>query len=254
MSVRDVSSFPISNNRSISDSEAISIPFDNKCEAESKKATSNRGLKRGIQPILNQLKKKLPGNLFVSDNFSHPVEVCNSIMLIINFLSDEDPSPDKELLRLVSRGMSIGVYLLGTAMFASVTLLSLKASLTVSGVLGLAAIVGRALAKYVVEVLDRDSPIIQVIAAEDEEDQIIAGVLQTCGQNLQVEIDGHVIVGGRRVTDCSRDYAPSEEIQAKSCDAEKDSGDCFERAQQKSQEQPTPTSETSLLGPFDEPQ
>jgi phosphotransferase system HPr-like phosphotransfer protein len=110
--------------------------------------------------------------------------------------------------RLLSKSASIAVFVAGTAMFASVTLVALPvAVLVVTLVLG-AGVFGRAIAGWLVQTVSETEPMIHVIVKdEDEANHAVSRILSLKlehEEKVQVEIGGHIFVDGRRVATRSK--------------------------------------------------
>jgi hypothetical protein len=107
------------------------------------------------------------------------------------------------LWRLLSKSISIAVFVTGTAMFASVTLVSLPMAVMVLTLVLSAGVFSRAIAGWLVRRVSEKEPMIHVIVnSEDEANHAICRILKieiANGPDIQVEINGHVFVNGRRV-------------------------------------------------------
>ena len=97
---------------------------------------------------------------------------------------------------------------MGTAMFASVVLLSLIMAIVVVTLTLAAAVCGRAIAAWIVLRVSGIEPLIHVIASNDREaSHAITEILclrSNDGSHFQVELGGQVFISGRRVASRSR--------------------------------------------------
>ena len=147
-------------------------------------------------------------------------EAPNSVIVLLSIVGDMEEGKGGErrwtqFLKLFSKGASITVFVCGTAIFASVTLLALEAAIMILTITLSSGIFGRALAGWMVSRISRDEPLIHVIASEKEEYQII-GELLCSNEGHQIEIGGQVFVNRQRV--CERRlkyYVPMLGIDAK---------------------------------------
>ncbi|KAH7083744.1 hypothetical protein FB567DRAFT_446817 [Paraphoma chrysanthemicola] len=116
--------------------------------------------------------------------------------------------------RLASKAISIAVFVTGTAMFASVTLVAINMAILVLVLVLSAGGFSRAIAGWLVRRISEKEPMIHVIVnSEEEANQAMCRILKLRliedveGYNdVQVEIDGHIFVNGRRVATRSKWY------------------------------------------------
>ncbi|KAI9779650.1 MAG: hypothetical protein M1816_003455 [Peltula sp. TS41687] len=124
----------------------------------------------------------------------------NSVMVMVSVAGD---TRFGSLWRLLSKSLSIGVYVTGTALFASVTLLSLQMAVLVLTLNLSAGVFGRAIAGWVVSRVSETEPIIHVIShTRHEAYQAVAEILcirSDDGTPFQVEVNGHIFLDQRRV-------------------------------------------------------
>jgi hypothetical protein len=115
----------------------------------------------------------------------------------------------RAILRLCSKALNIGVFIMGTFMFASVTLVPVPMALLLLVVLLSASIFGRAIVGWLVRVVSSSDPFIHVIT-EDEmaANHAVKAIFGTrfedfgeapAARKVQVEFEGHIFVDGRRV-------------------------------------------------------
>ena len=74
-----------------------------------------------------------------------------------------------QIWRLLSKSLSVGVFVAGTAIFASVTLLSLIMAIVVLTLTLAAGIFGRAIASWIVGRVSGTEPMIHVISSAEQE-------------------------------------------------------------------------------------
>ena len=74
-----------------------------------------------------------------------------------------------QIWRLLSKSLSVGVFVAGTAIFASVTLLSLIMAIVVLTLTLAAGIFGRAIASWIVVRVSGTEPMIHVISSAEQE-------------------------------------------------------------------------------------
>lgn len=127
-------------------------------------------------------------------------ETRNAVLVMISVVGSK---PWASLWRLMSKSFSISVFITGTALFASSTLVAMTmAVMALTLVLG-AGVFSRAIAGWMVRKVADEEPMIHVIVnSEDEASKAICCILKLSsadGAHVQVEIRGHVFVNGRRV-------------------------------------------------------
>ena len=105
--------------------------------------------------------------------------------------------------RLLSKTLSVAAFVTGTAVFASVTLLSLIMATVVVTLTLAAGFFGRAIAGWIVGRVSGTEPMIHIISGNEQEAyQAITEVLclkSNDGTPFQVEINGHIFINERRV-------------------------------------------------------
>ena len=116
-----------------------------------------------------------------------------------------------QIWRLLSKSLSVVVIVAGTAIFASVTLLSLIMAIVVLTLTLVAGIFGSAIAGlggWIVGRVSGTEPMIHVISSNEQEAyQAITEILSlksNDGTHFQVEINGHILINERRVASRSR--------------------------------------------------
>lgn len=113
-----------------------------------------------------------------------------------------------QIWRLLSRSFSVTVFVSGTAIFASVTLLSLIMAVVVLTLTLAAGIFGRAIAGWIVGHVSGTEPMMHVLTNDEKEAcQAIAQILRLRsddGSAFQIEIDGHILINERRVATRSK--------------------------------------------------
>jgi hypothetical protein len=111
-------------------------------------------------------------------------------------VSLEGITPSHATLRVVSKAISVGVFVAGTAAFASVTMVTISVALTVLGLFLGAGVFGRAVAMWMASEMMVFNPVLHaVVKTRAEASDHIAHILAIDG--LTVEVMGHVIVNGR---------------------------------------------------------
>jgi hypothetical protein len=127
-------------------------------------------------------------------------ESRNTVLVMVSIVGN---GKFASLWRLLSKSISIAVFVTGTAMFASVTLVSLPMAVMVLTLVLSAGVFSRAIAGWLVRRVSEKEPMIHVIVnSEDEANHAICRILKieiANGPDIQVEINGHVFVNGRRV-------------------------------------------------------
>lgn len=107
------------------------------------------------------------------------------------------------VFRHLSKSISVAIFVTGTAIFASVNLLSLVVAVAVLTLTLAAGVFGRAIASWIVTRASETEPMIHVIAATRQEAyQAIAEILclkSNDGRPFQMEFKGHIFINGRRV-------------------------------------------------------
>lgn len=109
----------------------------------------------------------------------------------------------RAFLRLMSKSISIAIFVAGTAIFASATLLSLVLAASALTMILAAGVFGRAIAGWIVSKVSESEPMIHIIADNPKEAyRAVTEILTlrpTDGGHFQVEMDGHVSINERRV-------------------------------------------------------
>jgi hypothetical protein len=101
-------------------------------------------------------------------------------------------------LRVFSKFLSIGVFTVGTAMFASSTLITILVATVVSALVLIAGVFGRVTAMWMASEIMQNKPVIhRVVQHRYEAEQFIDAMLRK--PNCLFEILGHLIVDGRCV-------------------------------------------------------
>ena len=127
-------------------------------------------------------------------------ETRNAVLVMISVVGS---TPFASFWRLLSKSVSIAVFITGTALFASATLVSLPMAVMALTLVLSAGVFGRAIAGWMVRRVADEEPMIHVIVnTRDEANGSICQILKLHWADrayVQVEIDGHVFVNGRRV-------------------------------------------------------
>jgi hypothetical protein len=134
-------------------------------------------------------------------------ESRNAVLVMVSVVGSNSLA---SFWRLLSKSISIAVFITGTAMFASVTLVSLPMAVLALTLVLSAGVFGRAIAGWMVRRVAEEEPMIHVIVSTLEEaHQSVCCILKLKledGSDVQVEIDGHIFVNGCRVATRSRWY------------------------------------------------
>lgn len=148
---------------------------------------------------LKQMKTLTPASMnFYGSSLS--TRARNSVMVTVSIVGQQRWEP---IWQRLSKGLSVAVFVTGTAYFASVVLLSLIMSVVVLTLTLAAGIFGRAIASWIVSHVARTEPMIHIISRTKEEAyQAIAEIISlksNDGSPFQVEINGHILINERRV-------------------------------------------------------
>ncbi len=168
--------------------------------------SSNAGTQ--VELALKQLPTLLAGTISIDGSLER-TEPRNAILVMVSVI-DDGMSTLQSFWRLLSKAVSIGVFVTGTAFFASVQLLALPMAVMVVTLVLAAGVFGRAIASWITDRVSRAEPLIHVIVNTKEEAcQIIAKILMLNKNSkdtpesemraIQVEINGHIFVNCRRV-------------------------------------------------------
>lgn len=166
--------------------------------------------------VLHQLASVKAGEAILhgSKQFTRP---RNAILVMISVASKGD-NRSRSFLRLISKCFSIGVFVFGTATFASAQLIALPVATLALTLILAAALVARAITGWIVAGVNKAEPLIHVIVNTTQEAQSLIGRILSIddydGRNteenksrkVQVELGGHVFVEQRRVGARSRWY------------------------------------------------
>jgi hypothetical protein len=113
-------------------------------------------------------------------------------------------------LRSCSKLVSIGVFIVGTACFASVQLLSIAMATFVLFFVLAAGVFGRAIASWIVIGIEKSDPMIHFVADTNKEahyvlarlfsiNLVVAETNTPAQRKIQIELDGHVFLDKRRL-------------------------------------------------------
>ena len=134
----------------------------------------------------------------------------NAVLVMVSVAS-HGQNRAKSLLRLGSKCVSITVFVVGTAIFASAQLLALPVAVMVLTLILAAGVFARAITGWIVSGINKTEPLIHVIVNTTQEAQhVIARILsidkygdqatdEAKVRKIQVELGGHVFVNQRRV-------------------------------------------------------
>ena len=168
-----------------------------------------------ISRSLHRLSRLRAGRVIMKGSRVH-TNAVNTVMVMISMVAKDNHLDS--VIRLCTKMSSIGVFVTGTAFFASAQLLALPMAVMVITFILAAGVFGRGFANWIVTRIDREEPMIHVIVKDPREaHDVIAGILglddqsplQTSdqqdgdgdksGRQVQVEIEGHVFIKKRRV-------------------------------------------------------
>lgn len=125
---------------------------------------------------------------------------CNPFYVIISIKGVE---PAHAALRVLGKLLSIGVFTVGTAMFASSALVTIMIAVIVASLTIVAGVFGRVTAMWMASEIMQNRPVIhRVVANAAEAEQYVDSMLRK--PNCAFEILGHIVVDGRCVKRCSR--------------------------------------------------
>lgn len=159
--------------------------------------------------VLHQLASLKAGTvkLHGSKQYTRP---RNAVLVMVSVASHGQNSY-RAVFRLVSKCTSIGTFVTGTAIFASVQFLALPvAVMTLTLILG-AGVAGRAITGWIVSGVSKTEPLIHVIVNTTQEAQYVIARILSVDENsshesgesevrkVQVELEGHVFISQRRV-------------------------------------------------------
>lgn len=113
--------------------------------------------------------------------------------------------------QVLSKGASVAVFAFGTALFASATLMSISIALMVLSILLTCGVAGRVLAMWIVAQISRENkPILhKLVKSESEAGEFIHAIAEL---DLQIEMQGHVIINGYCVKSRSMLFSPETYI------------------------------------------
>ncbi|KAK2604007.1 hypothetical protein QQS21_003843 [Conoideocrella luteorostrata] len=163
---------------------------------------------------LEQLKTVQAGVVYVNGSLER-AQPRNAVLVMVSVVSRGTAKRSIRLLRLLSKTMSIAVFVVGTAFFSSAQLLAPPVAIMVLSLLLAAAVGTRAVATYITTVVGRSEPMIHVMVnSQSEANKIIAEIMMLTRHDrrdpndpvraIQIEVDGHVFVDCKRVTRRSR--------------------------------------------------
>lgn len=163
---------------------------------------------RAIERVLKHLSTLKAADLLLRGRAKTTTEPKNTVLVMVSVIDNLNEQRINAFWRLLSKACSIAIFVTGTAFFASVQLLALPMAVMVLVLVLSAGVFGRAIATWIVTGVDKTEPMIHVIAnTTTEASRIIGEVLKLDKdvnleggkRNVQIEIQGHVFVGCRRV-------------------------------------------------------
>ena len=112
------------------------------------------------------------------------------------------------LTRVASKAFSVGVFALGTSMFAAAQFITIFVALTVLILVLSVGVFGRVIAMWMASEMVKSRPVLhRVVKTRQEAAECIDRILEIDG--IAVEVKGHIIVQGRCIQKYSRWLAPS---------------------------------------------
>ena len=151
-----------------------------------------------VSKELKQLSTLRQGEVHNNGSWGSTDSRCSVTVLV----SVVDKNWKTSFYRLFSKAASISVFVTGTAIFASVVLLSLEAVVMILTLLLCGGIFGRALASGIVSIISSDEPLLHAITPPEHEALIVSGLLQENAfgsKDVQIEVEGNIFVNQRRV-------------------------------------------------------
>jgi hypothetical protein len=210
-------------------------PYDLQVQDGEPVTTGFRNENTGPDPIetrvaiaLSQLATLSPGKVSFPGS-SEFTKYRNAMMVIVSVATDEKVAYTwKKFWRFGSRVASVIVFVTGTILFSNVTLLPLPmAEMVVILVLG-AGIFGRAISSGIVSSVEQTEPMIHIITDSEEEACRVIGDIFSLGEDdegerhiFQIEINGHIFLGKRRVAHRSSWYIKTLGVMASPFDIRK---------------------------------
>jgi hypothetical protein len=187
------------------------------CISPSKSLAQGGEVVDNVGKAITQLSTLAAGKLVI-DKAQQQAKSVNTLYVIVSIAEQRVPFR-KAVLRSCSKLASIGVFITGTAMFASAQLLPIAmATFTLTLVLA-AGVFGRTIAGWIVAGIEQAEPMMHFVAEDElEAHYIIAKLLtfelndedpdlelgDTSPRKIQVEINGHIFVSRRRIVQHSR--------------------------------------------------
>ncbi|KAK6517417.1 hypothetical protein TWF281_004074 [Arthrobotrys megalospora] len=110
-------------------------------------------------------------------------------------ISEDSVGLSHEILRIISKFLSVAVFATGTAMFASATLTTISITLVTLCLVLTAGVFGRVVALWMASEMMKDEPILHKVVKRGEAGEYLKELLLI--DNITIEVMGHIIVNGR---------------------------------------------------------
>ncbi|ETS82470.1 hypothetical protein PFICI_04346 [Pestalotiopsis fici W106-1] len=132
---------------------------------------------------------------------------CFYVVISVNRISSMHAAA-----QVIAKCSNVAVFAFGTALFASATLLSISSALMVLCLILPAGVAGRVIATWIVSAMSRQNkPILhKTVRSENDAAEYFEELSKL--PNIQMEIDGHVIVNGTVVTSRHKLFTPATYI------------------------------------------
>ncbi|KAH7312528.1 hypothetical protein B0I35DRAFT_437225 [Stachybotrys elegans] len=176
--------------------------------------TRDEEMAQNIGQVLSQLGTVKAGTVRITDSVIH-TSPRNAILVMVSVIR-ESIGWKRSVLRIFIKCCSLGVFVMGTALFASAQLLSMLMAVMGLTILLAAVVFSRAIATLIIAAVDLYEPMVHVMVnSESEANQVIAKIMMLTSRDdsdrrqtrdIQVEIDGHVFANCRRVATRSKWY------------------------------------------------
>ena len=218
------------------------------------------GHEDSISRSLHRLSRLRAGRVLFKGSRVHTQPV-NTVIVMISMIAKDNHLDS--VVRLCTKMSSIGVFVTGTAFFASAQLLALPMAVMVITFILAAGVFGRGFANWIVTRIDREEPMIHVIVKDPKEaHDVIAGILDLdherplnpnegdkSGRQVQIEMDGHVFIKKRRVGHRSPLHVKIKGILANPFDLRKVGEDRLDYDEPKFESNPFAKMSTSYTSP-----
>ncbi|KAH8886644.1 hypothetical protein GQ53DRAFT_341669 [Thozetella sp. PMI_491] len=153
--------------------------------------------------VLMNIEKGYSSDAMIWMDHSRPYSQGYDAFYIL--LSVKGISTPHAFLRVFSKVISIGAFAVGTALFASATLITIMEALVTASLILCAGIFGRVTAMWMASTMMRHKPVLhRVVNNREEAGKYLQAIFKL--DDVACEINGHVIVQGRCVKRLSRTW------------------------------------------------